>query len=148
MFFKTRVAAESELERLKIVQRQQGQAGLNLSETVRGLAAECSGLLARYPGQTILDATRFYVAHLDSISSSIPVEKLCADYLQSKRRAQLSELHLNDVEYRLARFERAFVGRGVRTLTLILSLWSSSPATSGSRKQLGLLRSFGKSTLA
>ena len=117
MFFKTRVAAESELERLKILQRQQGQAGLNLSETVRGLAVECTNLLARYPGVTILDATRHYLGVLDALSASVPVEKLCSDYLQAKTRAQLSGLHLNDIAYRLARFERSFAGRGIRSVS-------------------------------
>ena len=117
LFFKSKKEADREFERLTRTQRKEGEAGLNLSDSVRGLALECTGLLSKYPGQTILDATRFYIKHLEAVSSSISVEILVSGYLETKIRAQLSQRHLDDIHQRLGRFQEAFSGRAVRTLS-------------------------------
>lgn len=81
------------------------------------MAAECTRLLSPYRGKTILDATRFYVEHLEAISSSVSVETLSTQYLQSKARAKLSQVHLTDIEWRLRRFRADFGNRAVRSLS-------------------------------
>src|SRR5260221_1160887 len=124
IFFKSERAAKLELLRLTHIYREQGRAGLAISETVRGLAVDCTGLWARYPVQTIRDATRFYVPHLDTINSSVSVEQLIRDYLKTKHQARLSSVHLADIEHRLRRFQLEFGGRAVRAITSAeLSEW-------------------------
>ena len=115
-FFKTKREGELELERLSIIQRRQGQAGLNLSESVRGMAVECTDLLSPF-GKTILDAARFYAEHLSAISQSVSVENLSTDYLQSKVQAKFTVRHLADIKQRIGRFRADFGQRAVRTLT-------------------------------
>ena len=55
--------AEEELQRLKIKARRHGQAGLDIPDELRGMAAECARQFAPY-GKTIRDAVAFYVSHL------------------------------------------------------------------------------------
>src|SRR6516225_3985197 len=117
LFFRSMKDARAELERLRIKSRREGEAGLNLPDSIRAQAAESTKLLAKYPGRSILDATRFYVAHLDALNSSVAAETLIAEYLQSKERAGLSSDHLSDLKYRLGRFGAAFGARMVRTIT-------------------------------
>lgn len=117
LFFRSLAEAKDELSRLSQVEKAQGQRGLSLDQLVRELATESVKLLSPYPGKTILDATRFYVAHLETASSSIQVETLANEYLESKSRAHLSPKHLEDLRGRLGRFNQSFGWRALRTIT-------------------------------
>ena len=117
LFFRSMKDARAELDRLQIKVRREGQAGLDLPDSVRVQAAESSKLLAKYPGRSILDAVRFYIAHLEALNSSVALEALITEYLQSKERAGLSSDHLSDVVGRLRRFCSSFGDRMIRTIT-------------------------------
>jgi integrase len=117
LFFRSRAEAKAELERLTQIQQKEGQRGLNLNPLVRELATQCAELLSPYSGKTILDATRFYVAHLEATANSVPASTLVSEYLESKHRAQLSPKHLEDLKGRLAKFNQSFGWRALRTIT-------------------------------
>jgi integrase len=117
LFFRSLQAAKDELARLSQIQKSQGQRGLEVSPLVRELAQECAKLLSPYPGKTILDATRFYVAHLEATSNSLQASILVSEYLESKRRAHLSPKHLEDLNGRLSKFNQFFGWRALRTIT-------------------------------
>jgi integrase len=114
LFFETAQQAEEELRNLQIKARRQGQAGLDISDSVRAMAADCT-LLLKPHGKTILDATRFYLHHL-AASESVHLGKVVEDYLRSQERSKLSARHLIDTRSRIGRFQGAFEDRPVRTL--------------------------------
>ncbi|MGB9277773.1 MAG: hypothetical protein WCC08_21345 [Terrimicrobiaceae bacterium] len=108
------LTAEEELQRLKIKARRHGQAGLDIPDELRGMAAECARQLAPY-GKTIRDAMAFYVSHLTAAESA-QIDQLVDDYLRGRQRSQLSAHYLIDITARLSRFKEDFRARPVRTI--------------------------------
>ena len=115
LFFETEAAAQEELRNLEIKARRQGQAGLDIPDALRAMAVDCAQRL-RPHGKTIADATTFLLHHL-AAEQSAHVGALVDDYLRALERGRLSERHLIDVRRRLGRFQEAFTGRPVRTIT-------------------------------
>lgn len=115
LFFETEAAAQEELRNLEIKARRQGQAGLDIPDALRAMAIDCAQRL-RPHGKTIADATTFLLHHL-AAEQSAHVGALVDDYLRALERGRLSERHLIDVRRRLGRFQEAFTGRPVRTIT-------------------------------
>ena len=108
-------AAKDELRKLKIIHESNGQAGLNLTDNLRLAAVECTKLLRPY-GKTIYDATKHYLEYLEADKSELTTE-LIKSYLQTRKRAGLSERHLADIEGKLQCFGEPFGTRPVKTLT-------------------------------
>jgi hypothetical protein len=106
LFFETAQEAEEELRNLRIKARRQGQAGLDMPDSLRAMAADCARWLKPH-GKTILDATSFYLHHLVAAESA-RIGKLVEDYLRSQERNKLSARHLTDIRSRLGRFQEAF----------------------------------------
>jgi integrase len=130
LFFETEAEAKEELRNLQIKSRRQGQAGLNMSDSLRVMAVDCARQLKPH-GKTILDATSFYLNHLAATESAC-VEKLIEDYLRSQERTKVSARHLTDIRSRLGRFHEAFVRRPVRTLNAIeIEEWLYSLSNNG-----------------
>ena len=113
--FETMTAAKDELRKLKIIHESNGQAGLNLTDNLRLAAVECTKLLRPY-GKTIYDATKHYLEYLEADKSELTTE-LIKSYLQTRKRAGLSERHLADIEGKLQCFGEPFGTRPVKTLT-------------------------------
>jgi integrase len=113
--FETELAAKDELRRLKIKNRVQGEAGLNIADELRVAALECTKWLEPY-GKTIYDATEFLLKSLEAGQS-----ELCSDligrYTGSKQRAGLTERHLYDIRARLEAFKESFGDSPIRTIT-------------------------------
>jgi integrase len=114
LFFETAREANEELGRLKTKARQQGQAGLDMPDALRAMAAGCAHQLKPY-GKTLHDATSFYLKHL-AASESPNVGTLIESYIHSQERGGLSARHLRDVRNRLTRFKADFGGRPCRTV--------------------------------
>src|SRR6266446_3646923 len=68
--FETELAAKDELRRLKIKNRVQGEAGLNIADELRVAALECTKRLEPY-GKTIYDATDFLLKSLQEGQSEL-----------------------------------------------------------------------------
>ena len=117
LFFRTRAEAELELARIKFKRAKEGQDALAIPDSLRIAARDCAALLEPYKA-TITEATRFYVAHLDSLQKSISTAALVGEYISSRERAGLSRVHLSDLRHRLGRFSEAFGARPVRALSI------------------------------
>jgi integrase len=115
LFFRTRAEADIELARIKIKRAREGEDALSISDSLRIMARDCAARLA-HEGHTILEATDFYLAHLEAASRSISVEALISEYINSRARAGLSRVYLHDLHYRLGRFRHDFGLEPVRTL--------------------------------
>ena len=113
--FETELAAKDELRRLKIKQRAQGEAGLNIADELRIAALECTKRLAPY-GKSIYDATEFFLKYLEAGKSEL-CSALIERYIKSKERAGLSERHLWDIKARLESFKKAFGDAPIQTIT-------------------------------
>jgi integrase len=117
IFFATLKEAKAELKRLDIQIKCEGEAGLNVSNLVRVLASEAQYLLEPY-GANILDAAKFYAAHLASLHNDILIADLATEYLTAKRNAKVSAVYLISVRHRLGRFVDLFGHRTLRTLNV------------------------------
>ena len=104
------------MARIKVKHAREGQAALSIPDSLRIMARDCAERLAP-SGHTIAEATDFYLAHLEAVEKSITVDALVSEYIDSKRRAGQSEVHLGDLRYRLGSFARDFGQAPVRTLT-------------------------------
>jgi integrase len=105
-----------ELARIKTKRAREGQDALSIPDSLRLMARDCASLLAPH-GKSLADATGFYLEHLEKLHRSISVEGLVSEYQQSKQRANLSKVHLEDLAYRLGRFVRSFGNEPVRALS-------------------------------
>src|SRR5437899_1605273 len=103
--FETELAAKDELRRLKIKNRAQGEAGLNIADELRVAAVECTRRLDPY-GKSIYDATDFFLEYLAAGKSEL-CSVLIDRYIQSRQRARLSERHLYDIKSRLEAFNES-----------------------------------------
>jgi integrase len=115
IFCRTEKEAKAELKRIDAQLRREGEAGLDVSDATRVLGKEASELLAPY-GKNILDAARFYAAHLQSLADSVMVSQLVDEYQEAKRKANFSQPYLHDIRQRLGRFNELFGLRSIRTL--------------------------------
>jgi integrase len=116
-YFATKAEAKQELERILIVMRKEGETGLTVPNAIRLQALEAQQLLAAFPGKTIVDAARFYAAHLESLQRSVSVRQLVDEYLREVEGLGRSEVHLSDLRGRYEVFSADFGTRQTRTLT-------------------------------
>jgi hypothetical protein len=84
--FETELAAKGELRRLKIKERAQGEAGLNIVDELRIAALECTKRLAPY-GKSIYDATEFFLKYLEAGKSELCSALIEAAIFFSPRRS-------------------------------------------------------------
>lgn len=70
-------------------------------------------------GKTLTEAVDFYLEHLKASEQrdTTPIEKVIANFLEEKRREEVSELHLTDLRQRLARFSKSFPKRAIVSFT-------------------------------
>lgn len=115
IYCRTEKEAKAELKRIDTQLRREGEGGLEISDGTRVLATEANELLAPY-GKNILDAARFYAAHLATAAHDVQVVHLVDEYQQAKRRANFSRHYLDDIQQRLRRFSECFGLRSVRSL--------------------------------
>jgi integrase len=116
LFFRARAEAELELARIKRKRAKEGEDALAIPDSLRIMARDCAALLAPH-NKTLAQATAFYLEHLEKLRRSISVAALVDEYLLSKERANLSKVHLIDLDYRLGRFVRSFGAEPVRKLS-------------------------------
>ncbi|PYK18118.1 MAG: hypothetical protein DME55_07820, partial [Verrucomicrobia bacterium] len=79
LFFRTRIEAQRELARIKIKRAREGEDALAIPDSLRIMARDCAALLSPH-NKTIAEATAFYLAHLEALSSSITVAELAREY--------------------------------------------------------------------
>jgi hypothetical protein len=114
-FFATEKEAKLELRKLEIQVRREGEQGFSVPEETRVLAAKATKLLEPFGGN-LLDAAKFYVAHLESLATDVRVSALVDEYQETKRKAQFSAAYLDDIRQRLRAFNELFGMRKVKSL--------------------------------
>ena len=114
-FFATQAEAETYRDARANELRNYGVQALSLPDSVRQEAQRALELLAPHQGASILDAVRYYAAHLDRTNRSLPIEDLIGKYLWDKEALGVSAGHLYDVKKRLERFARVFPKRIIHT---------------------------------
>jgi integrase len=115
LFFKDLKEATEELKKRKKQIRKEGEDGQAISADLRVLAGKCEQRLAPF-GKTIWDATEFYIAHLETQRSVLPVSVLSTEYQHSKERAGLSAKHIGDIRQRLKRFQADYGERDIKSI--------------------------------
>jgi integrase len=122
LFFETEREAREELRRLNIKTERHGQAGLDISDTLRVMAVDCERQLKPF-GKTIAEATTFFVKHL-AASESPSIDVLIERYIASQERKGLSARYLYDIRRQLTRLGADFGSRPCRTVsTADLEQW-------------------------
>ena len=116
IFFKTKTAAEQELTRIKTKLRREGEAALQLPDSLRTMALEVSRDLQPF-GKSLRDAGDFYLKYLGEAHKSVTVEALKIEYLAMQKRLGRSRDHQDDLRLRLGHFCEKFGSAPVRTLT-------------------------------
>lgn len=114
--FQDRREAETYYDFAKIQIQNFGAAAMSISDALRAEAVKCSQMLEPF-GQTIADATRFYVDHLKEISPSQTVSHAVNALRAACQADGKSVLYLRDLKYRLGRFEQDFGARHVAEIT-------------------------------
>ena len=114
--FKDRKEAETYYDLAKIQIQNFGAAAMSISDALRAEAVKCSQTLQPF-GQTITDATRFYVDHLQEISRSQTVSYAIKQLQAACKADGKSVRYLRDLKYRLGRFEKEFGTRHVAEIT-------------------------------
>jgi hypothetical protein len=117
LFFTTKTAAEKELARIKIKQRQEGMDTLSLSDDLRIATLTIQKDLEPF-GKTLRDAGAHYLKFLKDSHRSITVSALADEYLALKKRLALSPLHLKDLRNRYNIFCADFGQTLIRTIEL------------------------------
>lgn len=101
-------------------------------------------------GKTVLDAIKFYVAHLKRLDASIPTAEAIAKLLEARAGQGRSARYLNDVRVRLRRFARSFGEQPIAAITAPdIEAWLDGlkvgPVTRNTtRQRLSVLFSFAK----
>jgi integrase len=114
--FKDRKEAETYYDLAKIQVQNFGAAAMSISDALRAEAVKCSQMLQPF-GQTIADATRFYVDHLKEISRSQTVSYAIKQLQAACKADGKSIRYLRDLKYRLGRFEEEFGSRHIAEIT-------------------------------
>jgi integrase len=106
-FFKDKAEAQTFMRLAEVQQENYGTAALSISDALRVEAIQCSELLQPYQ-KTLRDATKFYVAHLKTITGSRKVKEIVAALLAARTADGMSARYLGDLRVRLGRFVQSF----------------------------------------
>jgi integrase len=114
--FKDRKEAQTYYDLAKIQIQNFGAAAMSISDALRTEAVKCSQMLQPF-GQTIADATRFYIDHLTAIARSRTVAHAVKEFQSACKADGDSVRYLRDLKYRLGRFSEDFGSRHVAEIT-------------------------------
>jgi integrase len=117
-FFKTRADAEAEALRQRILLERHSREAVGLSQREMSEIIHGRETLAKY-GETLSDAVKFRVNHLDKVlRHGITASKLADEVIESKRQDGASKAYLHDLSLRLRRFCRDFGSRSIAGITI------------------------------
>jgi integrase len=94
-----------------------GAEGAEFPTSLRVEAQNAVKALKPFPGKTITDAVKHYVAHLEASEKSCTAEQLVNELHAAKKADGVSERHLRDIRSRLSAFAQKFDGQMVATIT-------------------------------
>jgi integrase len=117
-FYKTLQEAETKAEQVRIARKNEGVSAIAFPTAHRIDYEQAANLLQPH-GVSLLQAARFYVAHLQTIQQKVSVADVVAELLTIKEKDGRSDRYLRDLRFRLNRFAQAepFVGRPIHEIT-------------------------------
>jgi hypothetical protein len=112
-FFRFRAEAEAERLRELTSLERYGREAVGLPQREMSDFITAKRKLAEY-GQTINDAVKFFVDHLERVRRcKITASQLADEVIDAKRRDGMSDAYLSDLKLRLTRFCRDFGHRPI-----------------------------------
>jgi integrase len=154
--FSTKIEAEKRAaaiaqrqEEREIDEARYAKEGLTLPLKKRMMALECEDLLAKF-GKSLLDATRFYVAHLDAEEArknSATVDALAqqwCDFKRSGKQRQLRQDTLDDINETKKMLVKAFGPRRILAITAEDVQDYFDAMTAGPRRRFNVRNRFGQ----
>jgi integrase len=115
-FFPTRAEAETFLHHLRVKRENLGTKAANIDQKLHVMAVECSERLKPY-GQTIAEATEYYIRRAEAARRSCTVEELTDMLLKAKKADGKSEGYLRAMRAIFNRFSKSFAGRVVAEIS-------------------------------
>jgi integrase len=151
MFFATRAEADAECTRQKTLPERHSRDAIGLSQREMSDFITARKTLAEY-GETINDAVRFRVDHLERVRRhGITVAQLANEVVEAKRIDGRSKVYLRDLRYRLNKFVQDFEHRPIAGITVdeldnwLRALPYSPQSRTNYRRVIGLLFSYAES---
>ena len=149
-FFKTRGEAEAERLRQKTALERHGREAIGLPQHELSDFIRARKTLADY-GQTINDAVKFHVDHLERVRRcKTTVAQLAEEVIEAKRRDGMSAAYLADLRKRFTHFCRDFGDRPIASITVeeiddwLRDLPLSPKSRANYRANIGVLFSYAK----
>ena len=147
-FFRFRAEAEAERLRELTSLERHGREAVGLPQREMSDFITAKRKLAEY-GQTINDAVKFFVDHLERVRRcKITVSQLADEVIDAKRRDGMSDAYLSDLKLRLTRFCRDFGNRPIASVTVeeidnwLRALPGSPKSRANYRANIGVLFSY------
>lgn len=116
-FFKTKAEAKTHADLKNNELFNRGIEHAEFPTALRVMAQEAVEALKHFPGKTITDAVRHYVAYLKANEKSCTATQLVEELLKAKKADGAGERHLRDIRIRSGKFAEKFDGRMVATIT-------------------------------
>lgn len=115
-FFETEREAKTYVEQQEIELLNHGRDGATFPGWLRVMAQHGQERLEIY-GKRLGDAVDFYIAHLERVKRSVPLEQATLELIEGRRDSGASEGYCYDLKLRLGRFCNDFAGRSSAEIT-------------------------------
>jgi integrase len=116
-FFKTEREGKTVVKYLETQREKYGAAGMMLPDEHRVDAARAVEILAPFPAHTLVDAARFYTAHLRRLEVTCTVKEMRDRFIQALRADHKDDEHIRTAKSKLSRFTLAFEHERLTTFT-------------------------------
>lgn len=114
-FFKTKGEADTKADQLRATVKNQGAAGLAISDRLRVEAVELEARLNAV-GATLTDAVEYYLIHAKPSGGTKTVKQVVAEFLRVKEKAGRRPEYLRIQTYVLGYFAKTFGEREIHTV--------------------------------
>ncbi|MGI8821208.1 MAG: tyrosine-type recombinase/integrase [Chthoniobacterales bacterium] len=115
-FFHTKAEAQTYVQLKETELLNQGKEGAMFPSSLRVMAQRESDRLKTF-GKSISDAADFYIKHLETVASSVPIEQLRKELIHNRTLAKRDPGYIYDIGNRTKRFCAAFPGRSAAEFT-------------------------------
>src|SRR5438046_1853887 len=102
-FFETKKEADTFGQQKNVELLNGGQEAARFPSALRVMASEASHLLSPF-GKNIIDATRFYLPHLEATNRSCTLRTLTDELITAKKKDGASQRYIGDLRSRLGQF--------------------------------------------
>lgn len=115
-FFKDKADAQAHFDQQDVQLENYGLAGAHLDEGLRSKAIVATEILAPVGGD-IVDAAKFYAAHLSSKKTGMDIGNAVTAFLKDREGGDYSPTYRQSLKHRLGHFAAEFQGRTTTNVT-------------------------------